>query len=328
MVDVPGDGSRVDVRNTTAFLSNSNATTNLPGAINPTAQDDSERPLKRAKIGGHGFRGTGEGGEVATDRAHRTVPGSPLPTLPAPTTATRRNAQQTTTTRPGVDRAARKANGLEPPSIATRVPQPKNVADFSPWHGQHPEDTMSEIVVKQGYSDKAAGPNSTETNSARTTIWPNLSQKNMMGLQTLSYLFTSVMEKRQLLGKCTAPSTFKPPPRVTVTDTKREAWLRDLANPDVPLRKQSRTIPHGIRGKSLMEQCLSKDIPMPRAVWLAKCVGANELRAFRRKGVSGAAAASGESKWVMEWTVHVEQFLEGVIASCGQPDWQAKMDYA
>jgi mediator of RNA polymerase II transcription subunit 12 len=77
-----------------------------------------------------------------------------------------------------------------------------------------------------------------------------------------------------------------------------------------------------------MEQCLGKDIPLPRAVWLAKCVGANELRAFRRKGVSGAAAASGESKWVGEWTVHVEQFLEGVIASCGQPQWQAKMDYA
>jgi mediator of RNA polymerase II transcription subunit 12 len=187
---------------------------------------------------------------------------------------------------------------------------------------------MGETVVKQGYFDKAAGPNSTETNSARNTIWPNLSQKNMMGLQTLSYLYTSVMEKRQLMGKCTAPSTFRPPPRVTVTDTKREAWLRDLANPEVPLRKQSRTIPHGIRGKSLMEQCLSKNIPMPRAVWLAKCVGANELRAFRRKGVSGAAAASGESKWVMDWTVNVEQFLEGVIASCGQPDWQTRMDYA
>ncbi|EME86570.1 uncharacterized protein MYCFIDRAFT_131183, partial [Pseudocercospora fijiensis CIRAD86] len=227
-----------------------------------------------------------------------------------------------------VDRAARRANGLEPPSIATRLPPPKLVADFHPWNGHHAEDILTETVVKGGYFDKAPGPNSAETSSAKPTIWSNLSAKNNMGLQTLSYLFTSVMEKRQAIGRVTAPSTFKPPPRVTVTDTKREAWLRDLANPDVPLRKQSRTIPHGVRGKSLMEQCLGKDIPMPRAVWLAKCVGANELRAFRRKGVSGAAAATGEAKWVREWTVSVEQFLEGVIACCGQPAWQLKMDYA
>ena len=50
--------------------------------------------------------------------------------------------------------------------------------------------------------------------------------------------------------------------------------------------------------------------------------------AFRRKGVSGSAAASGEAKWVREWTVHVEQFLEGVIATCGQQDWQKNMNYA
>ncbi|KAF2208260.1 hypothetical protein CERZMDRAFT_49857, partial [Cercospora zeae-maydis SCOH1-5] len=230
--------------------------------------------------------------------------------------------------RPVVDRLARRANGLEPPPCATRLPLPKQVADFAPWNGQHPEDVMTDGVVKGGYYDKPPGPNSTESNSARPTIWPNLSAKNNMGLQTLSYLFTSVLEKRQALGKCTAPSTFKPPPRVTVTDTKREAWLRDLANPEVPLRKQSRTIPHGIRGKLLMEQCLGKNIAMPRAVWLAKCVGANELRAFRRKGVSGTAAAAGESKWVREWTVQVEHFLESVIAMCGQPEWQSKMDYA
>ncbi|KAK5678378.1 RNA polymerase II mediator complex subunit, partial [Elasticomyces elasticus] len=102
----------------------------------------------------------------------------------------------------------------------------------------------------------------------------------------------------------------------------------DLANPEIPLRKQSRTIPHGIRGKLLMDQCLNKDVPLQRAVWLAKCVGANELRAFKRKGVSGVAAATNETKWVHEWTVHVEQFLEGVIESCSQQDWQMKMTYA
>jgi mediator of RNA polymerase II transcription subunit 12 len=127
---------------------------------------------------------------------------------------------------------------------------------------------------------------------------------------------------------CTAPSTFKPPPRVTLTDTKREAWLKDLANPEVPLRKLSRTIPHGIRGKVLLDHCISKDIPIARAVWLSKCVGANEIRAFKRKGVSGPAALAGELKWIREWTVFVEQFIDGIITSCGQRGWSQKMNYA
>ncbi|KAF2163113.1 hypothetical protein M409DRAFT_68735 [Zasmidium cellare ATCC 36951] len=330
VVDLTADGAKsTDVRNSAAFLNNQGSVYTSPDVIN-LDDDENERPAKRVKTNGHALgkeQARDSSSEVEKDAAHQTTPGSPLPQLRKPTAAAnKQNVQRTRRT--VVDRTARRANGLEPPPMATRLPPPKNVADFSPWNGHHPEDIMSETVVKAGYFDKPPGPNSTECNSAKPTIWPNLSQKNNMGLQTLSYLFTSVMEKRQAMGKCTAPSTFKPPPRVTVTDTKREAWLRDLANSGVPLRKQSRTIPHGVRGKLLMEQCLSKDISMPRAVWLAKCVGANELRAFRRKGVSGAAAASGESKWVREWTVHVEQFLEGVIAMCGQTDWQSKMDYA
>lgn len=326
-VDVTSEGARTQSRNTAAFLGNSGVVSS-PVVIQES-DGEAERPAKRARTEHQAPGGAEDGSrDGRNDIAYLIVPGSPLPVISRPARRSNTASAGKGPWRAVLDRAACRANGLEPPIMATRLPPPKKVADFAPWNGSHPEDILSETVVKAGYFDKPPGPNSTESNSAKPMIWPNLSQKNNMGLQTLSYLFTQVMEKRQVMGKCTAPSTFKPPPRVTVTDTKREAWLRDLSNPDVPLRKQSRTIPHGIRGKLLMEQCLSKDIPMPRAVWLAKCVGANELRAFRRKGVSGAAAASGEGKWVTEWTVHIEQFLEGVIASCGQPQWQAKMNYA
>ncbi|KAK4993023.1 RNA polymerase II mediator complex subunit [Elasticomyces elasticus] len=217
------------------------------------------------------------------------------------------------------------AHGLEAPASATRLPYSK-IADFFPWDGSHPEDVLNEHVIKSGYGDKPPPSNQIETYTARPSLWPNL--KNRSGLQTLSALFAQAIEKRQKLGRCTAQSTFRPPPRITVPDTKREAWLRDLANPAVPLRKQSRNIPHGIRGKVLMEQCLSKNIPIARAVWLAKCVGANELRQSKRKGISGATAASGELKWIREWTGFVEQFLDGVITECGQDGWQSRMQYA
>lgn len=144
----------------------------------------------------------------------------------------------------------------------------------------------------------------------------------------LSSVFAAALEKRQSHNTVHAPSTFKPPPRVTLTDNKREGWLRDLANPSVPLRKLSRTIPHGIRGKVLLDQCLGKWIPVARAVWLAKCVGANEIRAFKRKGTSGALAVGLEAKWVRDWTTNVHQFLEGVFSSPKSTDWKARMTYA
>ena len=73
---------------------------------------------------------------------------------------------------------------------------------------------------------------------------------------------------------------------------------------------------------------MSKQIPTERAVWLAKCVGANEIRAFKRKGVTGAFAMGGEAKWIRDWTVFVEQFVESIIASCGDGDWKARVFYA
>lgn len=327
VVDLTSDGAAGDKSSVAAFVANSEPVVKSPDVID-LEDDDGEPPAKRAKTFGERFRADADGADSdENDKAHFVTPGSPLPSLPKAKVAANRIAGQRRHGF-GIDSASRKAHGLDPPAIAARVPSPKKAADFSPWTGNHPEDALNENVVKTGFFDKVQGTNQAESNSAKATISSSLSQKNNHGLSLLSFLFTAVLDKRQTMGKCTAPSAFKPPPRVTVTDTKREAWLRDLANPDVPLRKQSRTIPHGIRGKLLMEQCLGKDIPLQRAVWLAKCVGANELRAFRRKGVSGSAAASGESKWVREWTVHVEQFLEDVIATCGQEGWRQKMNYA
>ncbi|KAL2816915.1 hypothetical protein BJX63DRAFT_441287 [Aspergillus granulosus] len=199
------------------------------------------------------------------------------------------------------------------------------VADFSPWTGSHPEDVLNDQSVKQGHYDRTQ-VSQNESNTARPSLYAQL--KHRSGLQMLSSVFMAALEKRQNHNMVTAPSSFKPPPRVTLTDNKREVWLRDLANPSVPLRRLSRTIPHGIRGKALLDQCLNKWIPVSRAVWLAKCVGANEIRAFKRKGTNGTLALGLETKWVREWTSGVQQFLEGVIAACGSAEWKSKMTYA
>lgn len=199
------------------------------------------------------------------------------------------------------------------------------IADFYPWTGSHNEDILNEQTVKQGFFDRMQVSQG-ESNTARPSIYVQC--KHRSGLKVLSSVFAAALEERQARCKVTAPSTFKPPPRVTLTDIKREAWLRDLANPSVPLRRLSRTIPHGIRGKLLLDQCLSKSIPIGRAIWLAKCVGANEIRAFKRKGTTVASAAGLESKWIKDWTANAQQFIEGVIGSCGEPEWKTKISYA
>ena len=197
-------------------------------------------------------------------------------------------------------------------------------ADFFPWEGNHPEDSLTEVVIKQGYYDRTQVPR--EELSARTALLPIMRHKS--GLRNMSSLFVNVLDQRTSNARLTAPSTFKPPPRVTLTDTKRETWLRDLSNPAIPLRRLSRTIPHGIRGKILLDQCMSKSIPASRAVWLAKCVGANEMRAFKRKGAGATFAVGGEAKWIKDWTVYVEQFIDSVIGTCGDDDWSNKISYA
>lgn len=213
----------------------------------------------------------------------------------------------------------------ESPSRKAYVLTQVGHADFFPWTGNHPEDRFSETVIRHGFFDKAQMTQN-ETGSAKSSLFPALKHKT--GLHTLSSLLTSVLAQRRAHGQITSTSTFKPPPRVTVTDTKREMWLKDLANPEISLRRLSRSIPHGIRGKVLLDQSLGKNIPIERAVWLAKCVGANELRSFRRKGASGTFAMGGEAKWIRDFTVCVEQFLESIVSSCGEEDFKARINYA
>ncbi|KAK7962177.1 transcription mediator subunit Med12 [Apiospora aurea] len=208
---------------------------------------------------------------------------------------------------------------LEAPSAAPRYSnmgkqEPTGFADFYAWHGNHPEDKFNDNIIRHG------------TRRPKTPLYPALKHKS--GLHTLSTIFTTIMNQRRLGGQITSASTFKPPPRVTLTDTKREVWLKDLANPAISLRRLSRTIPHGIRGKVLLEQCLNKNVPTDRAVWLAKCVGANEIRAFKRKGVNGTFVMGGETKWIRDWTVFVEQFIESVVSAFGEASWKAKVTYA
>lgn len=184
------------------------------------------------------------------------------------------------------------------------------------WNDKATEHSLTERSIRDGYSNKSLIPN--EMNSARSSLWPHIKQK--ASTQHLSAVFSSVLALQCRDGKVNGESTFKPPPRVTLTDAKKIAWLRDLADETLPLRKLSRTIPHGIRGWSLLEQCVSNRVPLSRALWLIKCVGANELRAFKRRGISDSVIFENEQRWVNEWTDTVSSFSEKLLDTYPSPE--------
>ena len=211
---------------------------------------------------------------------------------------------------------------LEPPQDAPKL-FAGQTADFAPWssHEPHAEDALNEQTIISGYYDKThITPH--EMSTARPLISSSIKHKS--GLQILSSLFTCTLKQRQLCGMISSKCTFKPPPRVTLTDTRREAWLKDLADSSIPLRRLSRTIPQGIRGKALLDHCMAKEVPTWRAVWLIKCVGANEIRACKRNRATGAIVAGGESKWIKDWTVQLQQFVEALVNGCGAYEWKRK----
>jgi mediator of RNA polymerase II transcription subunit 12 len=197
--------------------------------------------------------------------------------------------------------------------------------DFAPWKHTPKEDEIALSHLQKGYFEPPHVSN--ELLSARNIIYQLLRCDN--SLNELSTNLRKSIDVRSANNKITQ-SSYKPPPRVTLTDQKREAWLKDLANNDVPLRKLSRTIPHGVRHKVLIEHCINKNIPMNRAIWFVRCVGTNELRGLKRKG-----GANFEFTWIQEWTIQVVEFIEKISASYlkfetfqqATDSWKLKISY-
>lgn len=219
---------------------------------------------------------------------------------------------------PNVPDSLQQPNGV--PLLETNRP-----IDYFPWTGKHPEDVINQTNVEKGYWDRAPQPIERELNTAKAPLYNAF--KHRSGLDTLSALFSLVLEKKSKHGALSTSSTFRPPPRVTLTEAKRKSWIADLADENVPLRRLSRTIPQGVRGAALLEQCLVHNVPTNRAIWFVKCVGANEIRTLKRKGANPSVVVGAEYKWLRDWTMNIEQFLEVAVGRCGSQNWLQNLRY-
>lgn len=204
--------------------------------------------------------------------------------------------------------------------------------------GNAVEDDLSENLVKNGFSVRPVVVN--ETFSAHDMIFDRLKAKSL--LPQLGSLFREVVLRRDNLTShqgAPASAHFRPPQRVTLNEVKLAAYVKELADPSVPLRKLARSVPHGYRGERMLDmlwnggnltpamaaikaaqtghsaQIAPRSVTVDRAVWFVRVVGSSELvseknlsgrgRAwltFRRMQTSSRARQSSANSYTIEWT--------------------------
>lgn len=208
--------------------------------------------------------------------------------------------------------------------------------DFSIWNQTEEEAVIMNSCLQKGYmeppfvkhEDQSGRPLIADlVNKAIPETSPTLHPKHNK-LDLMGQLFVDAMHKRRIFNGIRSRAPYKPPPRVTLTEQKKEIWLKRIADPKIPLRELSRAIPHGLRNKILLEQCLSHEVPIFRAVWLIKCVASNEQRQLKRKN----AFSTNIGKWIIEWTEQVTSFFETNILNCfnnvlPKETWRFRLSY-
>lgn len=212
----------------------------------------------------------------------------------------------------------------------TKKPHELTYPDFYPWKdpSQLDEDDRKAeqgMLTNSLYLNKGlfeAPQVSNEYYTARNLIQATLfstGENCMEVLKELSQHLASVYKTRnEVINKIRFESNnFKLPTKVTLTSSKRDAWLKDLADPNIPLSSISQRIPHGIKNKVLVDVVTSRKVPLPRAIWFTKCVLYGDSIAIRKKILLKTGQLNNDSKlvdgyelqWIQEWTQQVMDYL-------------------
>lgn len=201
-----------------------------------------------------------------------------------------------------------------------------------------PEDEMSEANVRNGLNARPAVGN--ETFSAHDMIYDRLKGKQVVN--QLGSLFEEIAQRRnQLAGLRCGPtaSQYRQPQRVTLNEVKLAAYVKDLADPSVPIGKLARSVPHGYRGERMLDMLwnggsvsgamaayksqpsiasssnngvnantpgaerngLPNSVEISRAVWFIRVVGASEISSSRLRQGNSATYTSEWTATMMGW---------------------------
>lgn len=231
-------------------------------------------------------------------------------------------------------------NKLNIPNVSDNTEEGNIYPDFSVWNQNPEDDNIMKSHLQKGYMEPQYVKH--EDQSGRQLITELLNRSNTQSqltqqekdkkLELMGKVFIDAMHKRRVFNSVKSKGNYKPPPRVTLTEHKKDAWLKKLANPNIPLQELSRAIPHGLRNKILLEQCLNHQIPISRAIWLIKCISTNEQRQLKRKTTNVSTMNLNANKWIVEWTEQITSFFESIIENCFNPsipkeNWRFRLNY-
>ncbi len=133
-------------------------------------------------------------------------------------------------------------------------------ADLFPTKPNQPEDDMSQISVRKGFAARPYVRN--ESFSAHEMIYTRLAAPDT--LPSLSLWMDEIMQRRSELDRnSVAPSPYKAPSRVTLNEAKLSNYVKDLADPNVPLMRLSRNVPTAFVERSSL-RCCGRVVPFLR----------------------------------------------------------------
>ncbi|EPB86864.1 hypothetical protein HMPREF1544_06290 [Mucor circinelloides 1006PhL] len=177
------------------------------------------------------------------------------------------------------------------------------------------EDILTESNVRHGFVDRPVVSN--EHTCAHDIVYGKL-QDDQRLLNELGSFMVDVLQRQSRAGCITGPSSFRPPIRTTLIDSKREQWMQELAAGIVPLKKLARNVPHGFKGDKLLETLAAKQVPFLRATWYIKIVGLSEMS---QRSASNAATSVGPQpiQWTGTVTSHLKKQLSELIPLSNNP---------
>lgn len=216
--------------------------------------------------------------------------------------------------------------GQEPPSPIYEsqpppwLPKSHRTADVG-YPGFHPprpgqdEDVLSDKHIKEGFMLPLPVPD--EHQSAAVTFLQQDERGGRMFDQSvltdLEHLMNDIFTRKADSAVPIQSSAFKIPSRVTMSDTKRQTWFAELANPDVPLSKLGKSVPHGAKGHDLLDLLHTNNVAIPRAVWFLRVFGANETAGLRNK------PSYNPTQYSVDWAIVVTSYIKKQLADIALP---------
>ncbi|KAI6044642.1 hypothetical protein EDC04DRAFT_2641397 [Pisolithus marmoratus] len=200
------------------------------------------------------------------------------------------------------------------------IPSTHRVADvgypgFDPPHPGQEEDVLSDVNIKAGFSQATSVQS--EHASAVESCFPQESKRGQVfdddSITALETIMHEVFCRRTQYASVVPASTFKIPSRVTLNDTRRQSWFADLANPDVPLHKLGKSVPHGAKGHDLLDLLQFNNVAIPRAVWFLRVFGANETAGLRNK------PNFNPTQYSIDWTNVVTGYIRKQLGEIALP---------